>query len=179
MIPHSSAVCSSRWESYHRKSYQKTSVIFLLPLKPSDEGRCSMPSTLRAKPLLNFSFGLCYQLHVWMSAESQSCSGSSHNWIMWPWLFCFSPNPHLWWIPTWLAPNLALQAAPDPAPCLWGVALVTPQTLKPLCDFKPLSREKNKGSCSNQAPNQEQLLHSDYRYLSGTQETLSEWASTE
>lgn len=106
-------------------------------------------------------------------------SGSSHNWIMWPWLFCFSPNPHLWWIPTWLAPNLALQAASDPAPCLWGVALVTPQTLKPLCDFKPLSREKNKGSCSNQAPNQEQLLHSDYRYLSGTQETLSEWASTE
>lgn len=46
-------------------------------------------------------------------------------------------------------------------------------------DFTPLSREKNKGSCSNQAPSQEQLSHLDYCYLPGTQEALSEWIRTE
>lgn len=46
-------------------------------------------------------------------------------------------------------------------------------------DLKPLSREKNKETWSNQAPRKEHLSHSDYRYLPGTQEALSEWASTE
>lgn len=46
-------------------------------------------------------------------------------------------------------------------------------------DFKPLSREKNKEGCSNQAPSQEQLSHSDCSYLPGTPEALSERASTE
>lgn len=142
MIPHSSAVCSSRWESDPRKSYQKTSVIFLLSLKPSDEGEAQhainpqskAPFELLLWPVLPATcVNVSWKPELLHWDSPGRWSGNSHNWIMWPWLFCFSPNRHLWWIPTWLAPNLALQAAPDPAPCLWGVALVTLQTLKPLC----------------------------------------------
>lgn len=178
MIPHSSAVCSSRWESYHRKSYQKTSVIFPLSLQPSDEGRRSMPSTLRAKPRLNFSCGLCCQLKVRVASLGKSWEMIRQlpqlNYVTLAVLLLPQPPPLV--NSNMISPESCFAGCPRPYTLPMGCCPGDSANAKAfVClDFKPLSREKNKGSCSNQAPSQEQLSHSDYCYLPGTQEALSE-----
>lgn len=139
MIPHSSAVCNSRWESITKSPIRKYLCSFSCHSSPVMKGgpachQSSEQSPFWTSPLACVTSYMCEsqlksELLHWESPGRWA--GNSHNWIMWPWLFCSpTPEPHLWWIPKWLALNLALQAVTDPAPCLWGVALVTLQTLK-------------------------------------------------
>lgn len=114
---------------------------FYFSPKPSADRKTSMSSTLGGSPfwtsplacLTSYRVNLSWKSGLLHWESPGRWSGNSHNWIMWPWLFCFSPKSHLWWIPKWLAQNLALQTITDPVPCLWGAALVILQPLKPLC----------------------------------------------
>lgn len=177
MILHSSAVCNFRWESITRSPIRKHLCSFSCHSSPVRKGGPACHQSSEQSPFWT-SPSACVTSYM---CESQLKSELLH----WE-----SPGDELA-TPTIELCDLGCFALPPWAPPLVNSKMISlescfagchrPCTLPMGCcsgdsanvkafvclDLKPLSREQNK------APRKEQLSHSDYHYLPGTQEALS------